>query len=104
MSNGGVFDVGHIDQVMAIADAAKLACPSTIQEPWDQMPIPRSPDQVRTEGTCEQAARAVSRKHLLLGQCLRMRIMAEPAARIGSRFVHAALIPAIKGDARAARI
>ena len=60
------------------------------------------PNQMRPQGASEQAA-GICRQNFLFGQCLRVRIVSEPAVCIRHRFVDIALIIAIKRHTRTAR-
>ena len=46
MCRGGVFDIGDINQVSPLADAAQLTTACALQKSWNQGAIPRPPNQM----------------------------------------------------------
>ncbi len=101
---GGIFHVDHVDEVFSIPHPAQPSRPGPGQQPGNEVPVPRAPDQVRAKRTSGQAVRAVGPQHLLLGQGLAVRVMGQPAGRIGGRFVHTRLVGAVEGHAGAAGV
>jgi hypothetical protein len=111
MSFGSVFHVDHVDPVRAVSHAAQLPGPRALDQPRNQVPVARPPDQVRPQRAGESRSRLpggtlapISLQHLLLRQRLAVRIMAQPPRGIRDRFVDAALIRAVERHARAAGV
>ena len=104
VGGGRVLHVHGVDQVRAIAHPTKTAPPGTVQQMRNQVPVARTPNQMRPQRTANEAGRAAGGQHVLLGQRLRAGIVAEPAPRIGNGLVDALLAPAVEDDARAAGI
>ena len=100
----GVFHVHRVDQVRAVANAPQPAAAGASIKRGTRVPVARSPHQVRPQRASRQSVSAVGGQHVLLGQRLRMGVVAEPTLRIRNRLVDALLVTAVEGDARAAGV
>lgn len=96
---GGVLDVGRVDLVGAVSDAAQRPRPTLAHDPWHEVGIPRAPDQMRPQGQRAQR-RAVGRQDRLLPQRLGRRVVRMLCRRIRGRLVHAFHRPTVEDHAR----
>lgn len=88
---GGIVDIGHINEIMPVADPAQLTATGPAQATGDQIGVAWPPNQVRPQNRDTQVIR-VGGQGDLLGKHLAVAVVAEKFRGIGSAFIHPAEI------------